>query len=50
MDDILDFANIYPSMLNLIVVGLMATIFISIMKYITNRWPIPGVSDLFASI
>lgn len=46
----IDFANVYPSVLNLVVVGLMATIFISIMKFLTNRWPVPGLAPLFASI
>lgn len=46
----LDFANIYPSLWNLIQVGLMAVIFISVMKYLTAKFQIPGVSDVFASI
>lgn len=46
----IDFANVYPSVMNLVVVGMMATIFISVMKFLTNRWPIPGLSMLFASI
>lgn len=50
MQDILDFANIYPNMVNLITIGLMATIFISVMKWLTARYQVPGVSDVFASI
>ena len=46
----IDFANVYPSVMNLVVVGMMATIFISVMKFLTNRWPVPGLSTLFASI
>lgn len=45
------FANVYPSLLNLCIVGMMATIFISVMKFVTAKWPIvPGARDLFASI
>jgi len=47
---VIDFANVYPSVLNLVVVGMMATIFISVMKFLTNRWPVPGISTLMASI
>lgn len=47
---LLDFSNVYPSMLNTVVVGSMAVIFIAIMKYITNLYNIPGLSALMASI
>lgn len=48
----LDFANIYPSVLNWAIVGIMAVTFIAVMKFITNRWPqfFPGVHDVVASI
>jgi hypothetical protein len=46
----LDFSNVYPSLLNLMVVGMMSVIFISVMKYLTNLYQIPGLSDLMASI
>lgn len=46
----LDFSNVYPSLLNLVQVGLMAVIFISVMKWLTARYRVPGVSDVFASI
>ena len=48
--DILDFSNVYPSLLNLVSVGLMAVIFIAVMKYLTAKYRVPGVSDVFASI
>lgn len=48
MEDMLDFANVYPSMLNLITVGLMATIFLVTMKWLTHKYAIPGLSDVFA--
>lgn len=50
MPNVLDFGNVYPSLLNLVTVGLMAVIFISVMKWLTNRYSVPGVSDLMASI
>jgi hypothetical protein len=46
----LDFANVFPSLWNLITVGTMAVIFISVMKWLTNVYNIPGLSDLMASI
>lgn len=48
--DMLDFGNVYPSLLNLVITGLMATIFIVVMKWVTNMYRVPGLSDLFASI
>lgn len=48
--DLLDFGNVYPSLLNLITVGLMSVIFISVMKWLTNRYRVVGLSDLMASI
>lgn len=50
MKDMLEFGNIYPNLLNLVQVGLMAVIFISVMKWLTAIWQVPGVSDVFASI
>lgn len=45
------FANVYPSALNVAIVGLMATIWIVLMKWLTARYPIvPGLRDLYASI
>ena len=50
MGGMLDFANLYPSLWNLIEVGLMSTIFLVVMKWLTVRYEIPGVSSIFASI
>jgi len=47
---LLDFGNVFPSVLNTIVVGSMAVIFISIMKYVTALYKIPGISELMSSI
>lgn len=49
-EDMLDFANVFPSIPNTITVGCMATLFIIVMKYLTNRFGIPGLKELFASI
>ena len=50
MGDILDFGNIYPSVLNWALVGIMAVTFISIFKFLTAKYQVPGVSAVFASI
>lgn len=50
MGDMLDFGNIYPSLLNLVTVGLMSVIFISVMKFLTSLYPIPGVTEVISSI
>lgn len=50
MGELLDFGNVYPSLLNWTVVGLMAVTFITVMKWLTARYQIPGFSDLMASI
>ena len=47
---LLDFGNVFPSVLNTVVVGSMAVIFISVMKYLTALYNIPGLSSLMASI
>lgn len=44
------FANVYPSILNVAIVGLMATLWIAVMKWLTNKYSVPGVSALYASI
>lgn len=50
MGDMLDFGNIYPSLLNWLLIGISAVTFISVFKYLTAMYQIPGVSDVFASI
>lgn len=44
------FANIYPSVLNIIIVTLMAVIGIAGGKFVLAKFQVPGLSDLFASI
>jgi hypothetical protein len=45
----LSFADVKPSILNWVVVGLMAVTFIVLMKFVTAKWTIPGLSQLFAA-
>lgn len=42
-----DPADVRPSVLNWVVVGLMAVTFIVFGKYLLSRYPIPGLSAIF---
>lgn len=44
------FSNVYPSILNVAIVGVMATIWIALMKWFTAKYSVPGLSGLYASI
>lgn len=45
------FANVYPSVLNVAIVGMMATVWIAVMKWLTARYNIvPGLQQLYGSI
>ena len=46
----LDFSHVYPTLLNWGVVGLMAVTFIAFFKWITQKYAIPGLTDLFAMV
>lgn len=46
----LDFANVYPNVLNWLVIGLMALTFILFAKFFFSKINIPAVSDLVASV
>lgn len=46
----LDFADVKPSVLNWVVVGLMAATFIVFAKWLMQKWPVPGLSDVVASV
>lgn len=46
----LDFANVYPSVLNWVVIGLMALTFILFAKFILAKLNVPAVSDLVAAV
>ena len=45
------FANVYPSLLNVAIVGMMATVWIAVMKWLTAKYDlVPGLRDLYGSI
>lgn len=46
----IDFANAKPSVINWLIVGLMAVTFILFMKWVFAKWTVPGLSEIFASI
>lgn len=46
----LDLADVKPSVQSFIVVGLMAVLFIALMKVVVNRWKIPGLTDLVNTV
>ncbi len=45
-----EFADVKPSVLSWIVVGLMAVTFIAVAKWATAKWPVPGLTPLMAAI
>ena len=46
----LEFSNVFPSVLNWMIVGLMAVTFIIFAKWITAKMQIPYVSDTLAGV
>lgn len=46
----LDMADVKPTLLSWVLVGLMAASFIVFAKWAFNRWPVPGVTDLFNAV
>lgn len=46
----LDFADVKPSILSLITVGLMAVIFISLAKFLLARYPVPGLTEVINAV
>lgn len=46
----LDFADVKPSVISWIIVGLMAVTFIAMLKFLSNKFPLPGVSDVINTI
>jgi hypothetical protein len=46
----LDMADVKPSLLSWIVVGLMAVTFIAVAKWALNRWTVPGLTELINSV
>jgi hypothetical protein len=45
-----DFADIRPDLKNFLAVGVMSVIFIIIMKYTFNRYPVAGLTELLNAI
>lgn len=41
-----DFADVKPTVLNFVIVGAMAVVFIVLIKYALNRWPVPGLTPM----
>lgn len=41
-----DFADVKPSVVNFLIVGMMAALFIVLAKYAANRWHVPGLTPL----
>jgi hypothetical protein len=46
----LDMADVKPSLLSWVVVGLMAVTFIAVAKWVLNRWTVPGLTELINSV
>lgn len=46
----IDFADVRPSVASWLIVGVMAMTFILAGKYLTGRFKVPGLSDLFAAV
>jgi hypothetical protein len=45
-----DMADVKPSVLSFITVGMMAAIFIVLLKFIFNKWRVPGFTQLANAI
>lgn len=45
-----DMADIKPTVLSWILVGLMAATFIVMAKYVFTRWPVTGVTEFFQAV
>lgn len=46
----LDFADVKPSLFSWLIVGLMAVTFIVTAKYLVNRYPVGGLTDLINAV
>lgn len=45
-----DMADIKPSVLSWIIVGLMAATFIVVAKWAVNKYPVPGLTSFFNAV
>ena len=46
----IDVADVKPSLLSWITVGVMASTFIVFMRWFFSKYKVPGISDLFISL
>lgn len=46
----IDMSNVKPSVLNAAIVLLLVMITVPTAKFVLNRWPIPGLTDLVNAI
>jgi hypothetical protein len=46
----LDFADVKPSLVSWVIVGLMAITFIVVAKFLTSRWPVKGLTEVIQSV
>lgn len=46
----LDFADVKPSVLSWMIVGLMAATFIVFFKWLLAKYPVPGLSTFIAAV
>ncbi len=45
-----DMADIKPSVVSFVIVGVMATLFILLGKYVTTRWNVPVLREWFNAV
>lgn len=48
--NMIDVADIKPSVLSALTVFIMVAVTVPLAKYVLNRWPLPGVTPLVNSI
>lgn len=46
----IDVADVRPSLLSWATVGIMASTFIVLLKFILAKWPVPGLSAFMAAV
>jgi hypothetical protein len=46
----LDFADVKPSVVSWLIVGLMATTFIVFLKFLVNRYPVAGITEVINAV
>jgi hypothetical protein len=45
-----DMADVKPSVISWLIVGIMAVTFIVFMKFILNRYPVSGLTEFFNAV